>query len=90
MKKSTRALITEIPSELEFQIAEAKALLSNFFKSETKAEAWLNIENPMLGNSSPIVLFKRGRGHKVLSFIKNAINENTCSFTDKILKGEKV
>ena len=82
--------IPVLPATVNDQVAEAIELLDAFFKDEVKTNAWFNIENPLLGNCTPMELFIRDRGHKVLSFIKNAIDENTCAFTDKILKGEKV
>lgn len=52
-------------------------LLDEFFDSDDlKVSVWLSTKNPHLGESKPIDLFLKGRGHKVLAFARNAIDEN--------------
>lgn len=52
-------------------------LLEEFFDSDaSRVAAWLSIPNPHLGRTRPIELFLRGRGRKVLQFIKGALEEN--------------
>ncbi len=41
-----------------------------------KAELWYNTPNPMFGGASAAELVYNGRAHKILGFIKNAIEEN--------------
>lgn len=50
--------------------------LNEFFDDMDKISFWMMTENPHLGNISPFDLFTRGRGHKVLAFVKNALEEN--------------
>lgn len=59
------------------QLVECLYLLEEFFEGEMdKAILWMVTENPFLGESKPINLFWRSRGHKVLSFIKSSLDEN--------------
>ena len=58
-------------------LLESIKLVQDFFTlNPEKTALWFTLENPLLGNVKPIDLFFRGRGHKVLSFIKNSIDEN--------------
>jgi hypothetical protein len=41
-----------------------------------KADRWMKTDNPNLGNTAPIDLIRRGRGHKVAAFIDAAKEEN--------------
>lgn len=50
--------------------------LQDFFNNKEKVSAWMTCKNPHLGNTSPWNLFQRGRGHKVLAFVKGALEEN--------------
>ena len=50
--------------------------LHEFFDDIDKIAVWMMLPNPHLGNASPFALFQRGRGHKVLAFVKNALEEN--------------
>lgn len=66
-------------SEQKFQMremVECVLCLHDFFQDMDKVSAWMMIKNPHLGNVSPWDLFERGRGHKVLSFVKGALEEN--------------
>ncbi len=59
------------------QLNDVKAALRVFFNGdEAKVQAWMRAENPLLGGLTPIYLISVGRGHKVLSFIKTAREEN--------------
>jgi hypothetical protein len=55
---------------------EIERKLYKFFKDEKKVKAWLNLKNLNFGGFAPIDLIKRGRAHKVLEFINNALDEN--------------
>lgn len=58
-------------------IVECIKLVDTFFKNDSnKTAAWMKAKNPLLGESSPIMLILRGRGHKVLAFIKSQLDEN--------------
>lgn len=67
-------------SDQPFQIkeyAECVNLLNDFFQGDiNKVSAWMNCINPHLGNTSPFYLFQCGRGHKVLAFVKGALEDN--------------
>lgn len=52
-------------------------LLIEFFKGDQeKIKLWLDSDNLNFGGSSPGLLMNNGRAHKVLAFIKAAIDEN--------------
>lgn len=55
---------------------EIVVLLHAFFDDFEKMHHWLIFENLNFGGSTPAQLIIRGRGHKVLSFINNALREN--------------
>lgn len=55
----------------------------HFFKTgegadtwKDKTAMWFTIKNPNLGGVTPMELFFRGRGHKVLAFIRGCIEGN--------------
>lgn len=50
-------------------------LLKVVFKDDDKVAMWMTSENPFLGESKPINLFWRERGHKVKAFIASCIEE---------------
>ena len=52
---------------------EIVVLLHAFFNDFEKMHLWLTTENPHFAHSTPAQLIIRGRGHKVLSFINNAL-----------------
>lgn len=59
------------------QLVEAICLLNEFFEDDyEKIVIWLEIENPLLGNVAPVDLFARGRGHKVIAFIRSQLDDN--------------
>lgn len=55
---------------------EIVTLLDKYFKSDENIALWLNTENFNFGGSKPITLIAKGRGHKVLNYIKIALEEN--------------
>lgn len=55
---------------------ETCVLLHSFFNDYEKTALWLNTNNLNFGGLSPLYLIKIGRGHKVLSFIRTALDEN--------------
>lgn len=58
-------------------LVQAVTLVSQFFNGDDQKTAfWFTTDNPNLGNSAPIDMFKRERGHKVLAWIKSALEEN--------------
>jgi len=59
------------------QLVKSIDLLTAFFQgNKDKVAAWLSTKNPNLGKTTPLDLFFRGRGHKVLLFIKSSLEEN--------------
>ena len=59
------------------QYEECIALIKEHMNwDDEKAHHWMNTDNPMFGNVSPVLLINRFRGHKVLSFIKSCIDES--------------
>ena len=64
-------------SDSTSELVEAVTLVSEFFQgSDVKTAIWFTTENPHLGGVTPIELFKRWRGHKVLAWIKASLEEN--------------
>lgn len=61
----------KVDSELVESIIGAHILLEDV----NKVAAWFNTPNMNFGNVSPITLFNRNRGHKVLQFIDNRLTE---------------
>ncbi len=55
---------------------EIVVALHAFFDDFEKMKHWLTTKNLSFGDSRPIDIINRGRGHKVLYFIKTAIDEN--------------
>lgn len=51
-------------------------IISEFDWSIDKADKWMSTPNPNLGEATPKHLILTGRGHKVLQFIRTAIEEN--------------
>lgn len=67
--------MTPIEKTLEnYQIILAK--LTDFFKNELKAARWMQTENPLLGNVTPISMILAGREARLLKFINHAFYEN--------------
>lgn len=53
-------------------------LLKGFFKDEPeKVNIWMTTPNPLLGNVVPMDMIDRGRGHKLIQFIKNCLEGET-------------
>lgn len=84
----TMNLMKNLEKELGFgmelkemqDLIESIKLVQGFFVADpAKVSLWFTIPNPLLGNCKPIDLFFRGRGHKVLDFIKTSIDENTLT-----------
>lgn len=59
-----------------YQLIYATAKVTDLFKDAEKAIDWMTTKNPFLGESSPVDLVSRGRGHKLLKFIDNQLDEN--------------
>lgn len=57
------------------KVIEAILLLHSRFNDIDKVSQWLNAPNPNFG-CSPMKLIMCGRSHKVLQFIKAALEEN--------------
>lgn len=47
-----------------------------FFQDEKKVALWMNTKNLNFGDCSPVHLFARQRGHKVLEFVNYALENN--------------
>lgn len=58
------------------QLIEIIVELHTVFNDIAKVDFWLHTKNLNLGGSTPMALINAGRGHKVLSFIKNASDGN--------------
>ena len=58
------------------QLVESIFDVFDILNSMEKTAHWFTIKNPHLGNMRPIDMFLIGRGHKVLSFIRNAKEGN--------------
>lgn len=59
------------------ELVQAITLVSNFFNGDdTLTARWLTLPNPHFGGATPVNLFRRGRGHKVLAWIKSTLEEN--------------
>jgi len=68
---------TAFYSQIVKEMMEALTLLNTFFQGDqTKIHAWMTTPNPLFGETTAIRLILMGRGHKVLAFMKNAIEEN--------------
>jgi hypothetical protein len=73
-------------------LSETIVLLLEFFKLDNgKASLWMITENPNLGNAVPFDLFTRGRGHKVLEFVKQELGrELSGMICGDVLNKEKL
>lgn len=60
--------------ECQYQ-ASLKAV-NFYFDNEDKSILWMEIENPLLGNVSPITMLKMGRFDKLMDFIYVQSKEN--------------
>lgn len=50
--------------------------LRDYFNcDDDKVSAWLKTKNPNFGDVSPMDLINKGRGHKVLEFVKASLKE---------------
>jgi hypothetical protein len=59
------------------QRLQATIMLSRFFKDDLKkVDLWMRMDNPLLGNVSPMHMILIGRGHKLLNFMKTMLEEN--------------
>ncbi len=45
--------------------------LYHIFEDYEKVAFWMNTDNLNLGGMSPVTLFRRGLGHKVLQFVRS-------------------
>lgn len=50
--------------------------LINFHFDPFKADLWMNVANPLLGDKTPIQMIEEGRAEKLLKFIDNSLDEN--------------
>lgn len=51
--------------------------VSKYFNfNEKKTSLWFMVCNPLLGNTSPLVMVKLGRYKKLKKFVKSALEEN--------------
>lgn len=62
-------------SPSDTQYLEIVVNLHAAFNDFKKMKFWLETKNPNFGNIAPIKLIALGRGHKVLNFIINALDE---------------
>ena len=59
------------------EIVRVRNLMRKHFKDEPeKADLWLQTSNPHLGNMRPMDLILMGRGYKLITWIKAAMEEN--------------
>jgi hypothetical protein len=57
-------------------LEKVRKLLLTFFGDDDKVDTWLNSSNANFGGCTPMKLFQADRGHKVLAFVENALEEN--------------
>ena len=57
-------------------LEKVRKLLLTFFGDDDKVNTWLNSSNMNFGGCTPMKLFQADRGHKVLLFVENALEEN--------------
>lgn len=55
-------------------------LLDRHFKDAEKTDRWLQLENLLLGGMRPVDMIKKGQSDRLISFIKNQIEENKLHF----------
>lgn len=60
----------------EQDFKEIKRLLLTFLKDDDRVDTWLNSTNGNFGYFVPMDLIRKNRGHKVLFWIQNALEEN--------------
>ena len=58
------------------ELFESYEIVKDILGEPEKATHWFTIPNPHLGGACPVNFYLVGRGKKVLSFIKNAKDEN--------------
>lgn len=58
------------------QDVEIVILVHSFFNDLKKTAAWLSTDNPHFGGASPLQLMNVNRSHKILKFVKAALDEN--------------
>lgn len=62
---------------LDSNTVEIITLVDKFFKGDHgKTALWMSTDNLNFGGTSPNKLIKMNRGHKVLQFIKTALDED--------------
>ena len=62
--------------KLDNQLVEIIVKVNSILNDYNKTRAWLTTKNLNFGDISPMRLIERGRGHKVLEFIDDALFEN--------------
>jgi len=62
--------------EAMIDLIDSIQMVHDIFDDNEKVARWFITKNPHLGMAIPIEFFMNGRGHKVLKFIKGAMDEN--------------
>lgn len=66
-----------VMSQEQFNLLiDCYAEVLDIFQDKQKAVAWFTTKNPNLGEIAPVNFFLVGRGQKVVSFIRDAREEN--------------
>lgn len=57
-------------------LANVSHVVNSYFKDEEKTQRWLNSDNPLLGDVSPVEMIFAGRTEKLLDFVKTSLDDN--------------
>lgn len=78
LKKVKKAVAKKLQSpEIELARTKISRLLAEFFKdSPEKVHLWLRLNNPALGGVSPEKMIVWGRHERLLSFVRNQLEES--------------
>lgn len=53
-----------------------KTIHKNMGWDRIKVDLWMSTPNPLLGNSVPLEMIRKGRGRKLIRFVETSIEEN--------------
>jgi hypothetical protein len=74
MKWSDYVKMKEDPDNYLKQMCYDK--VNGFFKDEEKTKLWMETNNPLLGEISPIQMMQLGRYQKLMQFIDSSLEGN--------------
>lgn len=67
-------LRTREQNKIHHQLQNAVKLVDKYFEDRDKSLAWFRAGNPQFGGLSALEMITRGRGDKVLKFIKESLH----------------